>query len=139
MPKARDIMTPNPQTCQETDTIEQAVRIMQSRNTGVIPIVDSDNCCCGIVTDRDICLRVVLNKLDPATTPLKEVISWDLLTCHPDDDIDDVLLRMERKQIKRIPVVDDNDKCVGIISEHDIVIKHDNPQKLAELSKNIYS
>lgn len=120
MPKVKDLMTPNPIMCQESDSVYHAVELMGQRHIGAIPILDSENSCCSIVTDRDICLKVVLEGLDPKTTLLKDVSSWNLFTCHPDDDTDDVLIQMIRKQIQRLPVVNDNEQCIGIISKHDI-------------------
>jgi CBS domain-containing protein len=139
MSKAKEIMTVNPVTCLETDSVYKAVEVMYKHNTGVVPIVDEENCCSGIVTDRDICLKVILEKREPEQTMIKDVMSWNLMTCHPEDDIDDVLLKMERRQIKRIPVIDDDEHCAGIISEHDIVSRYKIPEQIVEFSARLHS
>lgn len=139
MTKANEMMTPNPSCCEQNDSIRDAVRIMKEKDVGVVPIVDENGQCCGIVTDRDICLEVILQDLDPAQTPLKQVMHTDLLTCTEDDDIEDVLNKMEKRQVKRILVVDENQRCAGIISEHDIADSPVNLEKVGEFVESVYS
>jgi CBS domain-containing protein len=136
--QAKDIMTPNPTTCQDTDVVYDAVRIMKLHNTGVVPIVDQNNRCCGIITDRDICLQVILNGQDPKSTELKSIMSTELLTCEPDDDINRVLSQMGLRQVKRILVVDPDHRCVGIITESDIVQRVGKQDKISELASGVY-
>lgn len=137
MTKAKDIMTPNPVTCQDSDTIRQAVDVMSRENVGVVPIVDRQNRCCGIVTDRDICLDVVLSELDPNTVKLSKVMHTHLLTCSPEDDLDQVIDLMKGRQVKRILVIDGNGNVSGIISEADIA-KQQGKQKVGELAEGVY-
>jgi CBS domain-containing protein len=139
MTKAKDIMTSNPVTCRDTDSVYDAVQIMKQRNTGVVPIVDQNDQCCGIITDRDICMQVILNSLDPKSTRLQSVMTKELLTCKPDDDINQVLAQMESRQVKRMIVTDENNRCVGIISEADIVQRMPDRGKVGELAAGIYS
>jgi CBS domain-containing protein len=139
MPQARDIMTPNPMTCQETDTVYDAVRIMKSADSGVVPIVDQNQACIGVITDRDICMQVILNNMDPRSTMLADIMSRDLLTCRPDEDLNRILDQMEQRQVKRIIVTDQNNRCVGIISEADIAQRVGDQHKVGELAKGIYS
>lgn len=138
MKKAKDIMSRNPVTCRVNDSVLDAAKVMKKENTGVVPIVDEQDRCVGVITDRDICLRVVVENKDPGMTRLNQVVSEDLLTCRVEEDLEDILRNMERKQVKRIVVVDDNNCCVGIISEHDIVRKVKDPEKVAELAGSIY-
>ena len=111
---------------------------MSREDCGVVPVVDLDDKCAGIITDRDICMRLVLDHLDPEDTVASELMSEDVITCHPDDDMEDVIAKMEREQIRRIPVVDDADKIVGIISEGDIAKSEVKP-KLSELVEAVVS
>jgi predicted transcriptional regulator len=101
--------------------------------------VDSSNTCCGIITDRDICLQVILNGQDPKSTCLRNVMTRNVLTSKPEDDINRTLSQMENKQVKRIIVVDDNNRCVGIISESDIVQRLQDQGKISELTSAVYS
>jgi len=135
---AKDVMTSNPSVAREENTIYEVVRIMSREDCGVVPVVDLDDKCAGIITDRDICMRLVLDHLDPEDTVASELMSEDVITCHPDDDMEDVIAKMEREQIRRIPVVDDADKIVGIISEGDIAKSEVKP-KLSELVEAVVS
>lgn len=131
--KAKDIMTKNPKSCYETAFIYDAVKVMADQNCGVVPITDTSDRCIGIVTDRDICLDVVLNRIDPQTTQLFQVMSHNVLTCHPDDSLHDVIMKMEKKKVRRAPVVDNKGQCIGIISEADIALKDKNRKEVAEM------
>lgn len=117
---AKDVMTSNPSTCREENTVYDAVRIMNREDCGVVPIVDEMDRCVGIITDRDICLRTVLEHLEPEDTPISELMSSDVMTCRETDDIETVLDIMEREQIRRIPVINDENILTGIISEGDL-------------------
>jgi CBS domain-containing protein len=133
---AQDIMTPNPMTCREQDPIRRAVEVMKQQNTGVVPIVDANEQPVGIVTDRDICLDVILNNMDPASTPIGKIMHKNLLTCSPQDDLNQVIRQMEQRQVKRILVVE-NQRLVGIISEHDIVTQV-SQQQAGELASSVF-
>jgi CBS domain-containing protein len=122
MKKAKDIMTKSPATCRVQDTIYDAVRIMKDKDCGVVPIVDERERCVGIVTDRDICLYTVLHRKAPESTPVGEVMTNNVFTCRADDDIDAIINKMERQKVRRIPVVDKDDHCIGIIAQADIAL-----------------
>ncbi|HEY9686966.1 MAG TPA: CBS domain-containing protein [Coleofasciculaceae cyanobacterium] len=136
MPKAQDIMTQNPMTCREQDPIRRAVEVMKQQNTGVVPIVGGNDQPVGIVTDRDICLDVILNNMDPTSTPVGKIMHKNLLTCSPQDDLNQVIRQMEQRQVKRILVVE-NQRLIGIISEHDIV-SHVSQQQAGELASGVF-
>jgi CBS domain-containing protein len=136
MSTIKDIMTPNPTTCQEQDTVCDVVQVMKSQDTGVVPIVNQNDKPCGIVTDRDICLEIGLGQLDPLSTPVSEIMQTDLLTCAPQDEVAQVVEQMKSKQVKRILVVE-SDQVVGIVSEVDIV-RSEGRQKAGELASGIY-
>lgn len=133
MQKAKDIMTRRPATCTTRQFIYDAVQLMAEEDCGVIPIVDDDNHCIGIVTDRDICLEVVLNRQDPQSTPLTKVMTHDITTCREEDTLCEAIRKMEQKKVRRIPVLDDDGRCTGIISESDIALKDDNHTQVAAL------
>ena len=136
--KARDIMSANPKTCRENDAVFDAVAIMRNEDVGAVPIVDANDTCCGIVTDRDICLEVIGNNLHPQKTLISQVMcSDDLLTCSQDDELKDIISRMKERQLKRILVMEDN-RCVGIISEHDIAV-NTNKRTTGDLVGSVYA
>jgi len=129
---ARDIMTPNPETCNLNSSIYDAVKIMEKIDVGAVPVVDQYDKCVGIVTDRDICLSSILKNMNPHSTKISEVMTKKPLSCQPKEKIHDVIVKMERKKVRRVPVVDEQGFCVGIISEADLAIKDKNRQDVAE-------
>ena len=135
--KCSDVMTKNPKTCAPTDFVQQSAQLMKTEDVGPIPIVGSDGKLEGIITDRDIVLKVVAEGRDPKTTKLADVMSTDLITCASDGDIEETLDLMEDNQIRRIPVVDASGRLVGIISQADIATRLDDSEKTAELVEDI--
>src|SRR5438477_2239459 len=107
----REIMTPNPEYVLPSDPVMKAAQLMKSEDVGPIPIVkDKDGKkLAGIVTDRDLAIKVVAEARDPKTTSVEEVMSQSLVTCKENDDVRQVLELMERHQVRRIPVVDGKD------------------------------
>ena len=135
--KCSDVMTKNPKACAATDTVQQAAQLMKSEDVGPIPIVSDNGKLEGIITDRDIVLKVVAEGRDAKTTKLAEVMTTDLISCTVDGDIEEMLELMEDNQIRRIPVVDATGRLVGIVSQADIATRLDEPDKTAELVEDI--
>ena len=118
--KARDIMTKNPACCTPDDTARDAARVMRERDCGSIPIIDPDSDeVIGMVTDRDLAIRLVAEgkSLD---TKLNELMTPTVSCCGPDDDIRDIEQTMSDVQVRRVPIVDADGCCVGIIAQGDI-------------------
>ena len=134
--KCSEVMTKNPRTCAPTDTVQQAAQLMKTEDVGPIPVAGQDGRLEGIITDRDIVLKIVAEGRDPKTTKLSEVMTIDVVTCAPDGDIEDTLNLMEDHQVRRIPVVEGG-RLVGIISQADVATRLDQPEKTAELVEDI--
>ncbi|MGQ0761680.1 MAG: CBS domain-containing protein [Acidobacteriota bacterium] len=132
-----DVMTKNPKICAPTDIVQKAAQLMKSEDVGPIPIVGDNGKLEGIITDRDIVLKVVAEGRDPKTTKLADVMSTDLITCTSDGDIEETLDLMEDNQVRRIPVVDASGRLVGIISQADVATRLDDSEKTAELVEDI--
>jgi CBS domain-containing protein len=122
MTTVNEVMTRGVKSMAPTDTVALAAQAMDELNVGVIPVCEGDKLL-GVVTDRDIVVRGVAQGLDPATTPLSDVMSTSVRTTREGDDVDDVLEEMAEAQIRRLPVVDKDDRLVGIISLGDIAAK----------------
>jgi CBS domain-containing protein len=135
--KCSDVMTKNPKTCAPTDNVAQAAQLMKSEDVGPIPIVGANDKLEGIITDRDIVLKVVAEGRDPKTTKLADVMTTDLISCTVDGDIEEMLDLMEDNQVRRIPLVDANGRLVGIVSQADIATRLDDSEKTAELVEDI--
>ena len=117
--RARDIMTRDPQCCRREDTARRAAEIMRDQDCGVIPVVDESRRVIGIVTDRDLAVRVIASGKS-VDTRLNEVMTPGAKCCSADDDLRDVERIMVEAQIRRIPIVDAGGRCIGIISQADI-------------------
>lgn len=116
---ARDVMTANPTTVSEKDTIRDAARIMAKEDTGVVPVVDGRKVI-GMVTDRDIVVRLVAEGKDPANARVTECMTKPVRSVKEDMLVADVLSVMGSAQIRRVPVVNASDELVGIVSIGDI-------------------
>lgn len=116
----RDAMTSNPRTIMEDASIVEAARIMEQTDVGSIPVVDSEQFLLGIVTDRDIAIRVVAAGRDPRLTTVAEVASRSVSPAYPDAPLEDALEQMTYRQVRRLPVVE-NDRVVGMLAQADMV------------------
>jgi CBS domain-containing protein len=116
----RDAMTPNPRTVQQSASIVDAARIMEQADIGAVPVVDADEILLGMVTDRDIAVRVVAAGLDPRTTNVGEIATNNVSPAYPDEPLDEALEQMVYRQVRRLPVIED-DRVVGILAQADMV------------------
>jgi CBS domain-containing protein len=134
-----EVMTKDPSCCVPTDTAFDAAQLMKSEDVGPIPIVKDKQSkeLLGIVTDRDLALKVVAEGLDPKTVQVESLMTTGVVTCSPEDACDEALDLMEQHQVRRIAIVDDNDRLVGIISQADIATRLDEPEKTAEVVEEI--
>jgi len=137
--KCSELMTKDPSCCLPTDTVFDAAQLMKSEDVGPIPIVNDKQTkkLAGIVTDRDLALKVVAEGLDPKQTKIEEVMTTGVQTCNPDDDVSNVLKLMEHHHVRRIPIVDDQDRLVGIIAQADIATRIDEAEKTHEVVEEI--
>lgn len=124
--KVRDIMTASVDSIESSDTIAYAALRMADDDVGALPILSSGELV-GIVTDRDITVRGVALGVK-ADTPIHRIMTEEVATCSPDDDIETALLLMGREQIRRMPVCDDRNRLVGIVALSDLA-DHDPDKK----------
>jgi CBS domain-containing protein len=122
MATVNDVMTRDVRSMSPQQTLADAAKLMDELNVGVVPVCDGDRLV-GMVTDRDIVVRGLARDLDPLQGQLSDVMSGHVRTARPDDDVDQVLSEMANAQIRRMAVVDANDKLVGILSIGDIAAK----------------
>jgi CBS domain-containing protein len=139
MKKCSDIMTRDVVTCTREHTIVDVSRLMKSEDIGPVLVVDNEanRTLVGIITDRDIVLKAVAEGRDPKTAKVGDAMSKKLVTCRADDDVDVAMKAMAQFQLRRIPVVEDNMRLVGIISQADVATRVDAPEKTGEVVKEI--
>jgi CBS domain-containing protein len=112
-------MTSNPCTIDADKTVAYAAKMMRDEDVGVAPIVEGDRLI-GVITDRDIAIRVVAEGHDPQTTKVTEVASKELVTIDPQQDLDEALRLMASHQVRRLPVVEEDGRIIGVIAQADI-------------------
>ena len=118
--KISEVMTTRPRAVEPQTSVREAARLMESEDVGSLPIVQDGARLVGVVTDRDIAVRVVGRGLDADETNVADIASRDVVTLTPDDDLDDALTLMARAQVRRLPVVVREDELVGIVSQADV-------------------
>jgi CBS domain-containing protein len=160
--RCRDIMTRDVTCATRGSTLQEVARMMRDEDTGVIPVVDpvdesagsrqdasdasrrmnarphSNGKLVGLITDRDIVVRAVAEGKD-ISTRAEEIMTTDIHTARPNDRVIEVIRKMGDKQVRRIPVVDDNGNLVGIISMADVALETENDRELAEALEEISS
>jgi signal-transduction protein with cAMP-binding, CBS, and nucleotidyltransferase domain len=130
--RINEMMTPDPIIMQASDTAAEAARMMRDKDIGNV-IVYKDKHLCGIVTDRDLTVRVLSEKEHPAETTLESVCSREITAVSPSDTLDTAVRVMRKKAIRRLPVVEDG-KVVGIVSLGDLALHLDRKSALADIS-----
>jgi CBS domain-containing protein len=123
----REVMTSNPRTIEADKPVADAAKLMRDEDVGLAPVVDGDRLV-GTLTDRDIAIRVVAEEKDPASTPVREVASTDVVTVDPEQDLDDALSLMAQHQVRRVPVVEQDGRLVGVVAQADVARQSDEQQ-----------
>lgn len=156
--RCRDIMTRDLVIATRDTMLVEVGRMMKQEDTGVIPVVEYDapvgngregepikyegrnyarGRLIGLITDRDIVIRAVAENKDCASTRAEDIMSVDIHTAHPNDRVVDVIRKMGDKQVRRIPVVNENSYLVGMISMADIAVETRNDHELADAIEEI--
>jgi CBS domain-containing protein len=120
----REAMTSNPCTIDSDKPAAYAARMMRDEDVGIAPIVEGDRLV-GVLTDRDIAVRVVAEGLDPDRVKVAEVASRDVVTLDPGQDLDEALRLLARHQVRRLPVVEDDGRVVGVLAQADVAREAD--------------
>ena len=123
----REVMTANPSTLEPNSTVVEAARIMKKADAGVVPVTDSGRLA-GMVTDRDIAIRVVAEGKDPGSTKVGEIASTDLVTVDPQQDLDEALRLMAQHKVRRLAVVEEDGRLVGVLAQADVAREGDDAQ-----------
>ena len=118
-PKVREVMTDSPRCVTPETPVAEAARLMKSEDVGSLPILEGEKLT-GIVTDRDIVIQAVAEGKNPSGMPVREVASRDLVTIGQDEDLSEALRLMASHQVRRIPVVDQDNRLVGVVAQADV-------------------
>jgi CBS domain-containing protein len=122
--KVKSIMTHEVASCRPEDSMHAAARLMWDHDCGAVPVVDAaTGQLKGIVTDRDMCMAALLSNRPAHTIPVRDVMAAEVCTCHENDDLREVHATMRDNRIRRLPVVDDEQRLVGLVSLNDLAVE----------------
>ena len=133
----RDVMTSNPCSIDAEKPVAYAAKMMRDEDVGLAPIVEGDKLV-GMLTDRDIAVRVVAEGKDPGQVTVKEVASKQVVTIDPQQDLDEALRIMAKHQVRRLAVVEEDGKLVGVVAQADVAREGDDARTgelVEEISK----
>jgi CBS domain-containing protein len=133
----RDVMTSNPCTIDADESVAYAAKMMRDEDVGLAPIVEGDKLI-GMLTDRDIAIRVVAEGRDPGQVTVKDVASKQVVVIDPQQELDEALRIMAKHQVRRLPVVSEDGKLVGVVAQADVARKGNDAQTgelVEEISK----
>ncbi len=135
--RVSDLMTRNPMCCTPQDPVTEAARLMGECDCGAIPVVENlqDYHLIGMITDRDIAIRIVAAGLDPSTALVQQGMTGEVITVQADDSLDKCVRLMCENQIRRIPVVGEDGEIIGIVAQADLArASTDEPELEEELA-----
>lgn len=127
----RDVMTTNVATCTPQDNVYEAAVKMRDLNVGGIPVVDESGRVIGMVTDRDLVIRGIAEK-NPNSTAVSAIMTRDVVVGRPDMTVDEAAELMAQRQIRRLPVVDENGRLVGIVALGDLAVRDIHQDEAAQ-------
>ena len=133
--RIRELMTENPRTVNASTPVVEAARIMRDDDVGLVPIVEGGRLT-GTLTDRDIAIRVVAEERGLNSTTVREIASTGLVTIDPDQDLDEALRLMAQHQVRRLPVVEEDGRLVGIVAQADVA-RHGDDRETGQVVEQI--
>ena len=136
--EVREIMTADPAVCEMSQSVKDAAEMMEECDCGAIPVVESHESgrLVGIITDRDIAIRAVSKGLDPLKTRVGDCMTADITFVHPSSTLEEVQQIMENLQVRRVPIVNDDQIVCGMVSVADIALARPD-QKAASLVQEV--
>lgn len=136
--QTKDIMTSDPACCGPDTPLRDVARLMVEQDCGEIPVLDESRKPVGVVTDRDITCRTVAEGKNPLELSAKDCMSSPVVTVTPETSVDDCCRAMEENQVRRVPVVDEDGACCGMVSQVDVAqrgSKEDTAEVVREVSR----
>src|SRR5438128_241916 len=133
--KVHEVMTARPRSISPETSVSQAAELMQTEDIGAIPILEGEQLA-GMITDRDIVVRAIAEGKDPRGMPVREISTRDVVAVGPNADLSEALELMASNQIRRLPVVDDDNRLVGVVAQADVAI-HVKDKKVGEVVEDI--
>ena len=137
--RVRDIMTRDPQCVTQNEMLGRVAKMMRDGDCGAIPVIagDNDKKIIGMITDRDIVIRVVADGKNPGDVPVQTAMTKEIYSVKEDDSVEKVFKVMSDRQVRRVPVVDQNGQLVGIVAQADIATESEDTRKVARTVEEI--
>jgi CBS domain-containing protein len=138
--KVREVMSANPICCVPGDTAQRVAQAMCQNNIGSLPVVvdQQSRKLLGMITDRDLCCAIIAEGLDPKRTTIERFVTTNPVVCRDGENIDHCEQAMQERRVRRVPIVDGEGGCIGIVAQADVALK-DKPERvsrtIAEISK----
>ena len=120
--KVRDVMTARPRCVAPETPLSEAAQLMESEDVGSLPVLDGEQLA-GMITDRDIVIRAVARGKDPRGMPVREVSTRDVVAVGFEEDLSEALKLMASHKVRRLPVIDDENRLVGVVSQADVAME----------------
>jgi CBS domain-containing protein len=136
MQRVRDVMTPQAEVASPDATVEEAASIMKTLDIGVLPVCDEEGLV-GILTDRDLVVRVIAAKRDPKAVRVGEAMTPNIIYCFEEDDVNKAASLLAEHQIRRLPVLNRERELVGIVSLGDLAVHGTAPQVSGEVLEEV--
>ena len=133
--KIHEAMTSKPCSIDVDKSVAYAAKMMRDEDVGLAPIVEGGRLV-GTLTDRDIAIRVVAEGKDPESTTVRDVATPNVVTVNPEQDLDEALQLMASHQVRRLPVVEEDGRLVGVIAQADVA-KEAKPKETGRLVEDI--
>lgn len=138
--KCREIMTKNVSTAKMETSLQDVAKLLKDNDIGILPIVEAEtNKLVGLVTDRDIVVRAVADGRDVTQTNVGEIMTTELFTAKPEDFAFEAVRTMGEKQVRRVPIVDEDGILQGIVSMADVALEMEDEKEIAETLEEISS
>jgi CBS domain-containing protein len=131
--RIKEAATLNVTACSPDTDLAAAAKIMWDGDCGAVPVVNDERRIVGLITDRDICIAAATRAASPANIRVGDVMSAEVHTCRPHDDVRSALKTMRDQKVRRVPVVDEQQRLIGIVSLNDLVA-HAGCRKDAEVA-----
>jgi CBS domain-containing protein len=136
--RVKEVMSGNPACCTPNDTVQEVAKVMCDLNVGSIPVVvdHQSRSLVGMITDRDLCCRVLAHGLDGKSTRIQEFVTYNPAICRDGENVENCERLMQEHQVRRIPVVDKENGVIGIVAQADLALK-DKPERVSKTVEEI--
>jgi CBS domain-containing protein len=134
-----EVMTKKPVCCLPGDTAATVAQMMKRKHIGSVPVIENEQTrkLVGIVTDRDLALKIVAEGRDAKSTKVAAVMTRRVVTSREDDDLQKAMDAMSKHQLRRLPIVDKDNRILGIIAQADVATRSKEPEKTGAMLKKI--